>query len=117
MKTILFSALLVATSLPLAAQEIVPYEDYFVSSRSRAEVMNETARAAAAGELTTQGEIVTYVQRSSSTPSLSRAEVRAELARAEAAGELSAQNEITAEPVFRMRESRSQLASGGSTHR
>lgn len=118
MKAILVSALLAATSLPLAnAGEIVPFEDHFVSTRSRADVMAETARAAEAGELRTQGEIVSYPSPADSGSLLTRSQVREELARAAAAGELSAQNEITSEPVYRTSSPRSQLASGAGIQR
>jgi hypothetical protein len=115
MKHLIVSTLLAGVMLPLAAQEIVPFNDYFVSTRSRADVMAETSAAAAAGDLVTQGEIVTYPSPVPQRSSPTRAEVRAELARAAAAGELSTQNEITWEPPMIAGHGRAQLASGGVT--
>jgi len=110
MKAIVFTALLATAALPLAAQEIIPYDDHFASTRTRAEVMAEVRDAVAAGHLYTQGEIVSYPDHPTSASMLSRAEVVAELARAQAAGELSSQNEITSEPPLRMPGESSRLA-------
>ena len=106
------SALLLTTALPAVAGEIVPFDDHFVSTRTRAEVMAEVASAAAAGQLYTQGEIVSYPGDPAPRSMLTRAEVMAELARARAAGELSTQNEISWEPPIAVRKSSQQMARG-----
>ncbi|HRO58788.1 MAG TPA: DUF4148 domain-containing protein [Burkholderiaceae bacterium] len=106
------SALLVTTALPAVAGEIVPFDDHFVSTRTRAEVMSEVAAAAAAGHLYTQGEIITYPGDPAPRSMLTRAQVKAELARAQAAGELSTQNEISWEPPMMARTHRQQFARG-----
>ena len=107
------SALLVTTALPAVAGEIVPFDDHFVSTRTRAEVMSEVAAAVAAGHLYTQGEIITYPgDPAPSRSMLTRAQVTAELARAQAAGELSTQNEISWEPPMMARMHRQQVARG-----
>ncbi len=103
MKALVVSAVLAGFVATAAAGEIVPFDDHFVSMKTRAEVQAETAQAAQSGELYRQRGELTY------TPSLessgvvrSRAEVRAEVARAAASGELyRQQGEITwMEPVL-----------------
>jgi hypothetical protein len=112
MKTIIVSALFAAFSLPVAAGEIVEFDDHFVSMRSRAEVQAEVAKAAAAGELDTAGEITSYPNMASVPSTRSRAEVKAELARAAAAGELNTQGEITWIPPVHSGSGPARLASG-----
>ena len=87
MRALLFTALVAVSSSAPMAQEIVESNDYFVSRLTRAEVMAETSRAAAAGEMQTQGEI-TMVAASSSDAGRSRSDVRTE-------GRLAAQTHAT----------------------
>lgn len=107
MKSIFYSIVFASFTLPVAAQEIVEFDDHFVSTRTRAEVQAEVASAAASGQLEPMGEAMSYPTLTSASSSRTRAEVKAELARAAAAGELNMQGEITAIPPVH--------SSGGST--
>lgn len=99
MKAIYVSVLVASFTLPVAAQEIVEFDDHFVSTRTRAEVQAEVVSAAAAGQLEPMGEAIEYptVRYAPSAP-LTRTEVKAALERAAAAGELNMQGEITVIP-------------------
>lgn len=57
MKALLFAVLVAASSFVAVAQEIVEFDDHFVSRLTRAEVINEIERARERGEMVTQGEI------------------------------------------------------------
>ncbi|MDT3680168.1 MAG: DUF4148 domain-containing protein [Burkholderiaceae bacterium] len=112
MKTILVSLFVASFALPVAAEELVEFNDHFVSTHTRAEVQAELASAAAAGQVEPSGEAMAYPTRMSASSSLTRAEVKAELARAAAAGELNMQGEITVIPPLHF--GSTQLAGGGA---
>ena len=97
MKALIASAVLAGFAATAVAQEIIPFDDHFVSMKTRAEVRAETAQAARSGELYRQQGELTYVPSFQvSAPVHSRAEVRAELAGAAASGALyRQQGEIT----------------------
>jgi diphthamide synthase (EF-2-diphthine--ammonia ligase) len=115
MKTVFVSpilaSLLASFALPVAAQEIIEFDDHFVSTRTRAEVQAEAATAAAAGQVEPMGEAIEYPTLVSASSTRTRAEVRAEVARAAAAGELNMQGEITVIPPLHVGSTR--LAGGG----
>ncbi len=110
--SIVVSLFVASFALPVAAQEIVEFDDHFVSTRTRAEVQAEAATAAAAGQLVPTGEAMEYPMLASAPSTLTRSEVRAEVARAAAAGELNQQGEITAIAPLRFDSTR--LAGGGA---
>lgn len=114
MKSIFYSIVFASFALPVAAQEIVEFDDHFVSTRTRAEVRAELASAAAAGRLEPMGEAMSYPTSMPSSSSLTRAEVKAELARAAAAGELNQQGEITAIPPVHRGGGSTRLARGST---
>ena len=60
MKALLFTALVAASSSAVVAQEIVEFDDHFVSRLTRAEVIEESELARARGEMVTQGEITLF---------------------------------------------------------
>ena len=97
MKASVVSVLLAGFAATAVAQEIVPFDDHFVSASTRAEVQAEVAQAARSGELDNQQGEITYTPSFDATgPSRSRAEVRNETARAAASGDLyRQQGEIT----------------------
>ncbi len=97
MKTLIASALLAGFAATAVAQEIIPFDDHFASTKTRAEVLAEVAQAARSGELyRQQGELTYSPSFEASGPVHSRAEVRAEVARAAASGDLyRQQGEIT----------------------
>ncbi len=112
MKTVFVSLFVASFALPVAAQEIIEFNDHFVSTRTRAEVQAEAASAAAAGQVEPTGEAMEYPTLVSAPSTLTRAEVKAELARAAAAGELNMQGEITVIPPLHF--GSRQLAGGGA---
>jgi hypothetical protein len=97
MKTLIASALLAGFAATAAAQEIIPFDDHFISTKTRAEVQAEVAQAARSGELyRQQGELTYSPTFNAAGPVHSRAQVRAEVARAAATGDLyRQQGEIT----------------------
>lgn len=113
MKTVFATILVASFALPVAAQEIIEFDDHFVSMRTRAEVQAEVASAAAEGQLEAAGEALWYPTTTSTSSTLTRAEVQAELARAAAAGELNMQGEITVVPPLHPRGGSTRLASRG----
>jgi len=96
-KALIASALLAGFAATGVAQEIIPFDDHFVSTKTRAEVLAEVSQAARSGELyRQQGELTYAPSFETSGPVHSRAEVRAEVARAAASGDLyRQQGEIT----------------------
>jgi hypothetical protein len=98
MKTLILSALLAGFGATVAAQEIIPFDDHFVSTRTRAEVLAEVSQAAMSGDLYRQQGEITWMPSLDTFggPSRSRAEVRQEVSLAAASGELyRQQGEIT----------------------
>ncbi len=98
MKTLIISALLAGFGATVVAQEIIPFDDHFVSTRTRAEVRAEALQAAASGELYRQQGEITWMPEAGafSGPGKTRSEVLAELSQAAASGELyRQQGEIT----------------------
>lgn len=121
MKTLIISALLAGFGATVVAQEIIPFDDHFVSTRTRAEVRAEALQASASGELYRQQGEITWLPSAdaSSSPGKTRSEVLAELSQAAASGELyRQQGEITWLPEagaasrYASRESR--ISSGGA---
>lgn len=77
MRTIIISALFAIAASGASAQEIIEFDDAFVSQKSRAEVMAEVSRAQARGMMQQQGEI-TWTPPITESPDRSRAVVRDE---------------------------------------
>ncbi len=77
MKTLIIGTTLVLAVAGAAAQEIIPYNDYFASTRTRAEVGAEVASAQRVGMWNVQNEITQFPSVAQST-SVDRARVRAE---------------------------------------
>ncbi|MCM5568894.1 DUF4148 domain-containing protein [Burkholderiaceae bacterium FT117] len=96
MRALLFTALVaVSSTASVVAQEIVEFEDHFVSRLTRAEVIQDLGRARSHGEMVTAGEISAFADDEARAPR-DVAAVRAEAgeaARSVAAGTVySAEN-------------------------
>lgn len=69
MRALLFTALVaVSSSASVVAQEIVEFEDHFVSRLTRAEVIQEIGRARSPGEMVTVGEITVFADVATKAP-------------------------------------------------
>ena len=82
MKTLIVGAAVALAASAAFAQEIIPYQDSFVSSMTRADVRAEAASTLGAGTQGTQGEI-TWVPAVSRNTSANGSELRAEGRQAE----------------------------------
>jgi hypothetical protein len=82
MRTVLVGAALVLTTSGAIAQEIIPYNDYFVSSKTRPEVRAEAASAQPMSVWDRQNEITRFTPMAAAA-SVNGADVRKEGLQAE----------------------------------